>query len=679
MEKWRGLIEHAWMGLDEHEVLEYANPFNFMTDYDRENPDVYLLNIMRKPENFYFTCKFLFNVKLMPFQSVIIQNLWNSSFPILLASRGSGKSFASAIYLLLRAVFLQGRKIVIIAPGFRQAKNVMNYIENVWNNSPILQDLFAGSPQQSGPRHDSDRWTLRVGYSTITALPLGIDGDRIRGERSNDTFIEEIQSFPGTEVLERVVGGFSVVSSSPVEKVQQASRMKVMKDLGLIDDKQIEDIKMSMVKNQQIMCGTAYYEWNHFAQYHAKWKKIIQSKGEYEKVKEVFTTPEGVVDIPDGFDWRDYSIIRIPVDVLPDGYMDSSQVARARATMHVGLYEMEYKTMFVRDSNGFYRATLIDSATANEKNIIQWGKFFGENMEFSATLQGKDDKRYVFGLDPASERDNFAVVVLELHKTHRRVVYCWTFDKKKHRNLLNSGLIQETDYYGYIARKVRELLKVFPSDYIGIDAQGGGIGAMEAFHSKANLLEGEDPIWPAIIEDEEQDTDNYPGLHIMYPVQFANAKWTMEANHGMRKDLEDKRLIFPMFDSVSLMQSYGYLKDKNTESLYTSLEDVMLEIEEMKRELISIVHTTTKNGTERWDTPEVKISGQKKENQKKDRYSALLIANAIARSIDKLKAKPMIIGAEGGFVGGRTYGTSKSMYNAPDWFTQNIGDAYGFV
>ena len=34
--------------------------------------------------------------------------------------------------------------------------------------------------------------------------------------------------------------------------------------------------------------------------------------------------------------------------------------------------------------------------------------------------------------------------------------------------------------------------------------------------------------------------------------QFAKYDWLAESNHGMRKDFEDKVLLFPFFDPVSL-------------------------------------------------------------------------------------------------------------------------------
>ena len=50
------------------------------------------------------------------------------------------------------------------------------------------------------------------------------------------------------------------------------------------------------------------------------------------------------------------------------------------------------------------------------------------------------------------------------------------------------------------------------------------------------------PILP-IIEDKEKETDRLAGLHILELVNFASAEWTSNANHGLRKDMEDKFIL----------------------------------------------------------------------------------------------------------------------------------------
>lgn len=113
VDKYAELLEKAWLGLD-GEVIDQVNPFDLMTREDKENPDYYLLNLMRNPENFPFTCKTLFNFELFPYQNIILNELWYTPFPMLLASRGAAKSSLIAMYILLRALFLQGRKTVVM-------------------------------------------------------------------------------------------------------------------------------------------------------------------------------------------------------------------------------------------------------------------------------------------------------------------------------------------------------------------------------------------------------------------------------------------------------------------------------------------------------------------------------------------------------------------------------------
>ena len=86
------------------------------------------------------------------------------------------------------------------------------------------------------------------------------------------------------------------------------------------------------------------------------------------------------------------------------------------------------------------------------------------------------------------------------------------------------------------------------------------------------------------------------------------------------------------------------MKEKvgNSEALklYDTLEDAAMEVEELKDELSTIVMSVTTAGRERWNTPEVKLGSGKKGRMRKDRYSALVIANMIARTIQESFQRP---------------------------------------
>ena len=648
-------ISDAWLNInvDDSKII---NPFSVPTE---EEFTTKLTWLMTNPEYFSFICKQLLNIDILPTQALMLKEMWNRKFPMLIASRGFGKSFILSVYSILRALLMPGRKIVIVGAAFRQSKVLFEYMDSVWRNSPLLRDIVGGS---GGPRRDVDMCRLKIGDSQITCLPLG-DGSKIRGQRANDIIADEFASIP-REIFENVVAGFAAVSASPVENVRRIAAEKKAIELGKVTEDEQQAHEEGA--NQIILSGTAYYDFNHFAEYWKKWKSFITSKGDPKKLAELF----GEDGVPEGFDWRQYSIIRVPFELLPEGFMDAAQVARSKATVHSGIYQMEFGACFSTDSNGFFKRSLIESCVVSPQEPVSLPS--GE-VNFRAMLRGNPNCRYVYGIDPASEVDNFSIVIMEVHEDHSRVVYAWTTNRSRHKEQLKAGIADETDFYSYCARKIRDLMKVFPCQEIALDAQGGGIAIIEALHDKDKIREGELPIWPTIDDKKEKDTDGEAGLHIVEMIQFAKADWVSEANHGLRKDFEDKTVLFPHFDTATLGLAISDDKIKNR--LYDTLEDCVMEIEELKDELSMIIITQTTSGRDKWDTPEVKLPGGKKDRLRKDRYSSLIMANMSARKILRTPPPP-VYDTIGGFAGGIKGDMSGPEYVGPAWFTEGMKDVY---
>jgi hypothetical protein len=657
-------IADAWLGVDIPESGLF-NPMDFVFQ-EGVNKDKLLERIawlMMRPEYFYFTCKYILNIELSPFQSLILGEVWNKKFPMLIGSRGMGKSFLLSVYPLLRALFMPRRKIIVVGAAFRQSKVLFEYMDTIWKNAPILRDLCDAN---SGPRRDVDRCVMHINQSTITCLPLG-DGSKIRGQRANDIIADEFASIP-RDIFENVVAGFAAVSASPIENVKQKASKKKAQELGIQLEDDLSTNTQSQKSNQIVLSGTAYYDFNHFAQYWKRYKSIVTSKGRDTNLKEIFNG-----EVPNDFDWKEYSVIRMPVHVIPEGFMDEGQVGRARATVHSGIFQMEYGACFTTDSHGFFKRSLIESCVASQLEPI---KLPSGEVHFDAMLKGDPEKKYIFGVDPASEVDNFSIVVIEVNPDHRRVVHCWTTNRRQHKEKLKTMLVDEDDFYSYCARKIRDLMKVFPCAEVALDAQGGGIAVMEALHDKDKIKEGEVAIWPVIDYDKPKDTDDEPGLHILRMCQFAKYDWLAEANHGLRKDFEDKVLLFPFFDSVSLGLSAE--RDQIEGRTYDTTEDCVMELEELKNELSMIVVTQTATGRERWDTPEVKTGAGRKSRLRKDRYSSLLMANMSARQMSTEKTVREF-GHYGGFAERSEFiekPDTGPMYNGPAWWTENMGDIY---
>jgi intein/homing endonuclease len=1014
----------------------------------------------------------------------------------------SHNSWILAVYIMLRALFNQGSKVVICGAAFRQAKVVFDYCQALWEDGPVLRDIV-GSDKKNGPRRDVDRCSLRMGDSIIVALPLG-DGTKIRGQRANIIVCDEFASVP-RDIFETVVRGFAAVSLDPVAQYQQEMKRVALKELGLWTDAHEALEESALLSNQTVISGTAYYAFNHFYEYWKQYKAIIESRGDPRKTADIFGGK-----IPSGHNWKDYSVIRVPVERLPPKFMDEKSIAQAKATVHTGIYQMEYgacatpgtkvitacgvkpiesilpgelvlthrgrlmpvtkvytrdyegdivvyrtlgyaqevgmtpehpfwlgggewgpvsgiadatylanlrtlngcrfldirsrvtdwmdcgdriyprhsqsrfsreqlsniralaatesqseigrrygvrqnvihavvkkqrfpknaipatialdydfglvigyyaaegsagangravgfaldghvnarlesyvselvgacervfgftpkvyykdsvanvtinqrlvcgllksicpglsqtkfidpdilfstpeflrgfivgywngdghlppgdrspcvagcvnegllsqvrtalsyfgisATMsegfnrpseirgkpvpggkvyklvmtghnrrkfkelfygfpraeiglsrllndgeksilpmvgkriegyagpvynleveedhsysllnatvhncFATDSNGFFKRSLIESCvvgrpTRGDEDIPAWWD------RFKPALKGPPGRTYVMALDPASERDNLSVVVLECWPNHRRVVFCWTVNRARHKAKLKRGLVSEENYYVYAARKVRDLMVDFPTVRLAIDSQGGGIPILEALADKANLRPGERPMYPVVDPDKPRPTDDLLGDHIIDVVEFSQGSWVSEANHGLRKDMEARELLFPEFDTALLALSHEEDKeagrvrvdsaDMTVEKLYDTLEDCVLEIEELKTELTTIVHTQTGTSMrDRWDTPELKQAGGKKGRLRKDRYSALLMANMSARTLARTPAAPEYRPV-GGFArniaaGGKRDRKDGPMFVGPAWWA-GAGAGYGAV
>ena len=657
----------AWLGIDIAE-LELVNPLLNRDPEDIKRPDLHLLRTMRDPKYIGFAAKVLLNIELLPIQIVVLREFWARPFPMFVASRGFGKSWLMAVYGLLKCALVPETKVVIVGAAFRQSKIIFEYMEGIWRNAPILRSIC---DTNSGPRRDTDRCTMRINDSWAIAVPLG-DGTKIRGLRAHTIIADEFASIP-PNIYETVVAGFAAVSASPIQNVKEAARRDKLKKAGAWSEFQ-EDMYKTKRTNQAIISGTADYDFKHFASYWKRYHKIIDSKGDGSRLKEIFGE-----EIPEGFDWKDYSVIRIPYELIQKGFMDDKNVARAKATIHNGIYQMEYGAVFTADSEGFFKRSLIEKCVTSDKDpvVLPSGPIW-----FDVSITGTSKCKYIYGIDPASEQDNFSLIVLELHANHTRIVYGWSTNRTEFKRRLKqakkAGLDIEHDFYHYCARKIRNLMKVFPCERIGMDAQGGGIAVEEALHDPDKLIAGEHIVWPIIDPKKEKDTDLEPGLHILELVQFAKADWTSQANHGLRKDLEDKVLLFPRFDPVTI--GLAIEDDKRASKagdktrLYDSLEDCVMELEELKDELATIVMSQTSiSGRDKWDTPEVKMANGRKGRLRKDRYSALVIANMIARTM--IRAPSAV---EYNLIGGTTKTIDKAksgqMYNGPEWYTKGMGD-----
>lgn len=586
--------------------------------------DEFVIDKMLNIDYIGWTAKVMLNLDLFPIQIAVLQIMWNTPFPMLIACRGGSKTFMLAVYALLRAVLDPGTKIVIVGAGLRQARLVFNEIESIWNKSPMLRGIVGGG-KKSGPRQNVDLCYFRIGESIIYALPMG-DGTKIRGFRANVVIADEFASIP-EDVFDIVVRGFAATAKTPVEEARKRAFDDKLAQLDVPPDikRKLVNNDGKMHGNQIVYSGTAYYAFNHFCKKYEMWQKIIRSKGDERLVSQIFG---GDNMVPDSFDYRDYAVIRIPHTHLPMGLLDDRQLAHAKATLPKNIYLMEYCAIFVADSDGFYPRSLVEGCTVGPNKPI---KTPDGDVTFTPYMKAEPKHTYVVGIDPAAERDNLAIVVIEVRANHSRVVHCWVVNKKEFEKRKNRGLVTDDDYYAYCCSRIRDITRLFNPIRIEMDSQGGGYAVSEMLRNKKllDIKGGDFPIYEVVDCDEPKSTDGETdGRHILHLVQ-QSTEFNQNANIALHKGLETRSLLFPAFDSVKMYAAIEAEKSMGT--IFDTYEDCVFNIEELKNELCTIQMTETATGKEKFDTPQVVQPGavegrSRKGRLKKDRYTALLLS-----------------------------------------------------
>ncbi len=552
-------------------------------------------------KNWRWGCRYIFgqdqSFDLAPFQHSIMDVLFKHAFPLLVMSRGASKSSLYAMYAILKCIFFQdlntGSKIVIVGSSFRQSREVFKYVESIWMSSPIVREC---SP--AGPKNIIDRCELRIGNSTIIAVPLGT-GEKIRGLRATTVLADEVASIP-EQILNTVVRGFTAVSANPIERMKM---YKKLKDAGVPKSR----ISRYLPKNQVILAGTASYKFNHFYRTYDKYLNIIENKidGPASKIDSSLTYDKDVY-----IDYRDYAVVKMPATKLPEGFLDETQLANARMTMSRSEYAREYLAEFADDSEGFFPRSRIDACIPTDSEIAL------DNNRFTIELKGEDDIIYVMGIDPARTKDNLAICIAKLISNKIKIAYMYSMHQKT---------------FPDAARMIWLLLRAFNISLIQIDKGGGGLAIKDILQEK-NMLENEHDklIWD--IDDEDP---SHEGPHILNMIDY-QGNWLIQANYSLKADFEHRKILFPIEigeEKYLELDHSGQKFEMKGDSYIEAATKAWEEIEMAKEETSNIVKTfTPKAEKEHFDLP---MMNERKTVRRKDRYSALLLAVDAARKIMK--------------------------------------------
>jgi len=481
----------------------------------------------------------LLRVDLASIQRVILRDMWFKNFTITVMGRGGGKTFLLGVNAVLHCLLYPGYRVGLISSSFRQAKYIFAEIEKLYTRSSIFREAC-----EKRPVRGSDNCNVRFkgtdnsNGSYIEALPLGVDGAKIRGSRFYLIEVDELAQVP-TTILDMVVRPMAAVTLEPMEKVRYRERMEKLIKAGLAT----EDDVMEQAANKMIMTSSGYFKFNHM------WNRM---KSYWHAMKE-----EGKK--------TKYAVHQVPYQMMPKGFLDEENIKEAKRTMASIEFMMEYEAVMVSDSDGFFKASLLDSCT------------LGSN--FSVRLNGERGKEYVLGIDPSQGgAASCGFVLIELGSPNKIVFV---------RGLKKRTTQEMTTY-------VQKLADDFNVIRIFMDSQGGGKAIRDL------LQEGYNKRTP-ILDMDDENTKNRDGKRILRLINPAPL-WIADANFDTLALLENKSLRFPTIPSSG---------SDVEEKLYE-------EIKLLKSQMLNIIITETGRGVRHFDTP--------KKGQNKDLYSALILA-----------------------------------------------------
>lgn len=489
----------------------------------------------------------LLGVDLAPIQRVVFEDMWFKNYVIAVCGRGVGKTFMLGTLSALSCMLYPGYRVGLIAPVFRQSKMIFSEVEKLYSKSTILREAC-----EKRPTRGSDTCYLKFkavgGYnpSYIEALPLG-DGSKIRGSRFYLILVDELAQVPD-QVLDMVVRPMGATTLEPMENVRRIERQKKLIELGLATEDDFEEETV----NKMIMTSSGFYKFNHMYKRMKDHWSMMEKEGEASQ----------------------YRVWQVPYQDMPEGFLDLNNIREAKRVMSSNEFSMEYEAVMVSDSEGFFKASLLEACT--------------NNSDYTLEVRGDPAAQYVVGVDPAQGGDASCGVVIIKMGNPNRIVNVIELKRKTTQEL---------------TKMIQAICSAYNVVRIFMDKGGGGKAIMDL------LEDGYDGYEP-LIDRTDEDKRLLKGRHILEMVNF-NPTWIADANFTTLSMLEDRKLLFP-----EPPQSAADLLGEAYENVIT-----------LKKQMLNIVVTQTASGALHFDTP--------KKGQNKDLYSAVILAAHGVRTVLK--------------------------------------------
>jgi hypothetical protein len=560
----------------------------------------HLHNFLR--DNITFTTNLIAGVDLFPFQHLAIKSMLETDYFLGIWSRGMSKSFSSAIYAFLDAIFNQGVQIGILAATFRQSKMIFEKIEDI-ASKPEAQFLTQCITKKS---KKNDQWTLQIGESRIIALPLG-DGSKLRGFRFHRIIIDEFLLMP-EHIYNEVILPFLSVVQNPTER-EKVSKLET----NLIaKGKMKEEDRYQWPNNKLIALSSASYKFEYLYKVYEKFEDLILNGAVGDTAKRV--------------------IMHMSYDVAPPALYDQNLINQSRQTMSQSQFDREFGAIFTDDSSGFFKTSTMAACTIKDGEVP------------CTEVAGDRDSKYLLAFDPSwaesESSDDFAIQIFKLNDNTKTgtLVHSYAVPGLKMQDHIN--------YFHYLLKYFNIVAMV--GDY------GGGVQFLQGANASDQFSKSGTKIQE--ISADFDNLEHYQRVLLEAKQQYnleekricilrkATSDWIRKSNELLQANFDHKRIWFasrpldkhyhlqinkpiPINDLVFIPNQKEHLKSKGPAKMIDFVDHQYDMMHYTKNQCALIQVTSSPQGTQTFGLPHALRRQTGPNKTRKDSYSALVLGN----------------------------------------------------
>lgn len=538
----------------------FQNQLHIWVAYYRNNPH-------------RFAKEFL-GLNLHLFQAILLWAMMHHNIFMFVASRGLGKSFLSAIYLVTRCILYPGSKIIIAAGQKGQAINVLLKIQDelLPKSKLLAREISEIKTSQQDPviRFHNDSW-IRVVAATQGS----------RSARANILLVDEFRMVDQT-IINTVLKPFLTSQRKPkfTEK---------------------EEYKDYSEPNKQMYLSSAWYK-NHWS-YDTM---MDYTKRMVEGAKYFVTHLPYQVGIKENI----YDKQRI-VDELTEGTLNEVQ------------WMMEYEAKWFGESEkAYFKFTDLESNRKEPEAMIP-----EETLQMVSGIQnakkGENEIRILsadIAVTGGAENDASVFSLLQLKPNGKRYERFVTYMESM------EGMHSETQ-----AVRIRQLMKDFEVDYLVIDGMGVGVAVLDALMTPLYDEERGDKYDPITVFNDERAAERckYEDAEEVIFVIKATKELNMEIAGRMGDSLKYNKLNL-LFKEQNALERYQKMSKLKFSALDPRVKAELLrsyrEIELLTHEMLNLEVVVSDNGT---------FSLKEQGRMRKDRYTSVSYGNYYASILER--------------------------------------------